>query len=73
LIWMILYKGVRYEERGPSVSECELHCVRVSKGSQSACLIGNTFDLPAVPKGSFRNCEDFRATHNSTFPVHGSF
>ena len=56
--------------RGPS-HHCELHCVRVSKGSQSACLIGNTFDLPAVPKGPFRNCEDFRATHNSTFPVHG--
>jgi hypothetical protein len=39
--------------------------LRLSRGRRSACLTGNTFDSPAVPKEPFRKCE-IRALHHST-------
>src|SRR5207249_2844657 len=52
LIWIILHKGVRYEERGPAVSE-------KSRQRQSAILLASTrsfFFLAAAIARSIRGC-----------------
>ena len=48
LIWMILYKGVRYEERGPSVSE-QSKRVRTVRMIRTLRKLGYRVELQADP------------------------
>jgi len=48
LIWMILYKGVRYEERGPAVSE-QSKRVRTVRRIRTLRKLGYRVELQADP------------------------
>ena len=48
LIWMILYKGVRYEERGPAVSE-QSKRVRTVRMIRTLRKLGYRVELQADP------------------------
>jgi transposase len=51
LIWKILHQSVRYEERGPAVSE-EAKKVRARKMVRELRSLGYRVDLPPVPSSS---------------------
>ena len=48
LIWMILHKGVRYEERGPAVSE-QSKRVRTARMIRSLQILGYRVELSGNP------------------------
>jgi hypothetical protein len=48
LIWMILHQGVRYEERGPAVSE-ESKRVRTARMIRTLQILGYRVELSGNP------------------------
>jgi transposase len=51
LIWKILHEGIRYQERGPAVSE-EAKKVRARKMIRELRSLGYHVDLLSAPSGS---------------------
>jgi len=51
LIWKILHEGIRYEERGPAVSQ-EAKKVRARKMIRELRSLGYRVELPPAPSSS---------------------
>jgi transposase len=48
VIWIILHKGVRYEERGPAVSETSKR-LRTTRMIRTLRNLGYRIELPVIP------------------------
>jgi transposase len=51
LVWMILHRGVRYQERGPEVSE-KARQTRTAKMIKELCRLGYRVELETVPSAA---------------------
>jgi hypothetical protein len=59
LTWKILHQGVRYEERGPAVSE-EAKKVRARKMIRELRSLGYRVELPQLHRAARHDRRDFR-------------